>query len=989
MLERMRERWINLSAVFIVGWRQIRNSWGLLVVAGLGIMLAVMLTVMLPFYAYLTLDARLHDIIDRNQNAFLGTENPNIIISIDLQPFQLDSNGFGGMPYDQRDQQLRALVQQQLGAYLQPQSWHIIQTSPLNLQTQTPLGSPQLLEVVAAPPSELGSQPTFVQGHAPQDGQITLDSNEVPQIDGALPVDAAQELHVTVGSILTVPATDGTSLIHIRITGIFNAPVPSVNPFFHFDDFKTFHEVGATGGPGPVTYFMLVPQQSLLAAADHFGFDQLSPSSTISLYWFYQPNFSKFTLDNLGDVTNRLANIKDTINQSLTTTAQVQYNVVSSLIGSNSEIQIYQAQVAVAGIPIIILLIDIASMLIFFVSLIAELLVDSQGGIIAQFRARGLSRAQLFGAYLLQSLGLAAGSLILGLAAAFAADHLLLPRLLPAGTYHPIITLQTGIIRWLLFALIVAGSALVAMWLATAVALQSDVLSARREAARSTRKPVWQRLHLDLALVLILLVTFGISTYALATTTDAQTAALLGPLSLMAPTLLVVAGILVMLRVLPWLFRQGAQLVTRNRTSVPFLALLQLSRTPQYILRMVLLFALIVAFSVYVFIFSASQNSRVVDLADQQVGADITGLLPGNQTTNLPDQQRTFAALPGVASATLGLYDEGSPIIANGISLVNVLAIDTDTYGRTAIWPGESGSATTSLISTLQRERRQALDGDYVPAVVDVSTWNAFHLTQGAVFHLDLSGYNNSSMKLIAVAEVPSIPSLDATQPGILVDFLTYAGVRQMDTGNPVPVPDIVWLRARNHTTALAQVRAAITKGSTKLEDVKDRMTIESSLRKDPLAALITTILAVGLVLPLVLAFIGNLIAIWVQMREQVVQFALLRALGMVPTQIRNLLTWELGVMQGTALVLGCVFGGILAVTLTPALVFTTTSPDALQSPLAFYQLQTVLPVRIVIPPQVALVLAALVAITLGIVALSVVWLRRLAISQALRLNED
>jgi hypothetical protein len=93
--------------------------------------------------------------------------------------------------------------------------------------------------------------------------------------------------------------------------------------------------------------------------------------------------------------------------------------------------------------------------------------------------------------------------------------------------------------------------------------------------------------------------------------------------------------------------------------------------------------------------------------------------------------------------------------------------------------------------------------------------------------------------------------------------------------------------------------------------------------------------------------------------------------------------------MQGAALVLGCVFGGILAVTLTPALVFSTTLPDALQSTLAFYQLQTMLPVRIIIPPAVLLVLAALSAITPGIVAPSVLWLRRLAISQALRLNED
>ncbi len=276
-----------------------------------------------------------------------------------------------------------------------------------------------------------------------------------------------------------------------------------------------------------------------------------------------------------------------------------------------------------------------------------------------------------------------------------------------------------------------------------------------------------------------------------------------------------------------------------------------------------------------------------------------------------------------------------------------------------------------------------------MPALVNASAWNAFHLSQGATFHLLATAYNDSPQRFIAVAEVPSIPSLDATQPAILVDYQTYSGVGQAVTNAQTTAPNLVWLRVRNSATALSQTRAAITKGSTTLEYVADRQDLETSLRQDPLASLITAILAIGLVLSLLLTFIGNLIAISIQMREQVVQFALLRALGMVPAQIRNLLTWELGVMQGVALMLGCIFGGILAITLTPELVFTTTSPTAQQTPLAFYQLQTVLPVRIVIPPTVLLVLAALSMITLGIVAVSVLWLRRLALSQALRLNED
>ena len=43
-------------------------------------------------------------------------------------------------------------MHQQLGAYLQPQSWHAIQTAPLDLHSQDTFGAPQQLIMVATTP---------------------------------------------------------------------------------------------------------------------------------------------------------------------------------------------------------------------------------------------------------------------------------------------------------------------------------------------------------------------------------------------------------------------------------------------------------------------------------------------------------------------------------------------------------------------------------------------------------------------------------------------------------------------------------------------------------------------------------------------------------------------------------------------------------------------------------------------------------------------
>lgn len=70
-----------------------------------------------------------------------------------------------------------------------------------------------------------------------------------------------------------------------------------------------------------------------------------------------------------------------------------------------------------------------------------------------------------------------------------------------------------------------------------------------------------------------------------------------------------------------------------------------------------------------------------------------------------------------------------------------------------------------------------------------------------------------------------------------------------------------------------------------------------------------------------------------------------------------------------------------LAAALTTTLVFSTTTPNQLSTPLSFYELQSVMPVRIVGPPSVLLALVGLLLMTLGIISGGVVVLRRRAIS--------
>src|SRR5260221_5471097 len=94
------------------------------------------------------------------------------------------------------------------------------------------------------------------------------------------------------------------------------------------------------------------------------------------------------------------------------------------------------------------------------------------------------------------------------------------------------------------------------------------------------------------------------------------------------------------------------------------LALAQMARAPRQALRMILLLALAIAFAIFTLVFAASQTQRASDIADYQVGADFSGVIPLGLVNSSPLQQEIalYRHIHGVVSATGGrLAADNSP----------------------------------------------------------------------------------------------------------------------------------------------------------------------------------------------------------------------------------------------------------------------------------------------------------------------------------------
>jgi len=251
----------------------------------------------------------------------------------------------------------------------------------------------------------------------------------------------------------------------------------------------------------------------------------------------------------------------------------------------------------------------------------------------------------------------------------------------------------------------------------------------------------------------------------------------------------------------------------------------------------------------------------------------------------------------------------------------------------------------------------------------------------------------------VAVAEVQHIPTVndslasgatsDYSPPGgILVDYQPFASAYAKATNSPAQ-RNTVWLRTTDNPGLLSQARTALSQGPLALSPLFDRRAMIAQAQSDPLYINLVGILTLGAATALFLALVGNLLASWLSAKSRLTSFALLRALGSTPGQIASVLLYEQSIIYSAAIGLGFLFGGLLAATVIPALVFSSTPQARDISSGEFYVIQRVLPVQIVLPAS--LFIAFILLVLLCIAALSMIAriVSRPSISQALRLNED
>jgi putative ABC transport system permease protein len=297
-------------------------------------------------------------------------------------------------------------------------------------------------------------------------------------------------------------------------------------------------------------------------------------------------------------------------------------------------------------------------LVLYFIGLIAGMVVRRDQGEIATLRSKGMTRAQVLGVYLLEGMlvggaGLA-GGLLLGrlLAGLMDRTRSFLVVDLSGFAQGPIALSPAS----LGYGLLGVGLALLALLAPALGASRHTIVTFKWQRARALQRPLWQRSFFDL----LLLVPCLYGWYILR---RQGAMAVLGrgddpfsnPLLFLVPSLFCFSLALLFVRAFPWLMGALAWLAARLPGTTALLTLRQLARAPGRYTGPLLLLSLTLGLATFTASMAVTLDSHLHDRVFYQIGADLN-LAELGQSTEAPEQA---TALGGPAASQADEDEEG------------------------------------------------------------------------------------------------------------------------------------------------------------------------------------------------------------------------------------------------------------------------------------------------------------------------------------------
>jgi putative ABC transport system permease protein len=530
-------------------------------------------------------------------------------------------------------------------------------------------------------------------------------------------------------------------------------------------------------------------------------------------------------------------------------------------------------------------------------------------------RARGASRRGLVALAGIESLmvGIVAG--VLGSGIALVALRLVHVGHGPLTLWHVVVTVGSCT------ALAVVGAAAARLG-AGAAALRGEVAEGRRQ--RRTRKPLWQKLYVDIAALAVSGLVYWLTArtgFSAVVNPDSNPTLSLSIYMFLAPALLWLGAALLLVRLRGALLESVARRVTGGRArTLSGLLLASAGRRSAAINRGLLLVGLLLAFGVNLGVFASTYDQQARVDAQLTLGADVVASAPP-EALRAHGLEQKIAQVPGITGTTSldHSYAYVGPDLQDTFG-VNAATLTSGTSLRDSYF---IGGTAKQLLAQLRAHR----DG----ILVSKETVTDYSLNIGDLLKLRVLDHATGKLRVTpfhVVGIVQEFPS--APRDSFMVTNLDYLLSVTHDPG-----PNVVFAKTHGDPAAVARRVAAVAQPAG--ASVKDITTQTAQTVSSITTVDMSGIAKIEEAFAVILAAAAMALFVVLGLAERKHEFATMASIGTSVREISAFLWSEVAIVLAGGLALAALLGWLLAEMLVAMLqhVFDPR-PDHLAAPWLF-----------------------------------------------------
>lgn len=727
--------------------------------------------------------------------------------------------------------------------------------------------------------------------------------------------------------------------------------------------------------------------------------------------WYEALDYHKITIENIDGITSALESQQNSL---------IKNEEATSIIPALDILQTYNARAKQLQTVLWVLEAPVIIMLIFYLFMVAQLIMEKEKNEIAVLKSRGASRSQIFRTYFMESLILGGFALIFG-----PLIGLWMSRALGASNGFLEFVQRTSLHIKLnptsyLYALMAIGIFIVTMLVPAFFASKSSIVIYKQEKRKKNTVVFWKKYFLDFLLLGIS--GYGIysyhmrmklMTYSVGSANDLP----IDPLLLLISTLFILGAGLVFVRVYPFIVKFIFWIGKRFWKPSAYASLLYVSRSGG--MDQFLILFLILAISIGIFNATAARtiNTNTEEKAKYAAGADITmlpaweAIVPADDDSASPDRPTApdkaaaasstapavqyiepdynlFQSLSGVGSVTKVFKTSSASVSLKSIksqqSLINssgqvTLNTDKTVVNYMAIIPSEFGKIAwfrTDLLPYHWFNYLNVLTKEPQGVLVSRAFQKDFGVKLGDEIPIDVSQGTTLMCNVYAFVDYwptcnPNVLVNGKKQPYFIVGNLNYF----QSIASPQPYE--IWIKKKAGATS-KQLYNDIEAKKLKILSFTDVSQDIVKSKNDPILEGINGSLTLSFLLAMMIVAVGFLIYWIMSIRGRVLQFGILRAMGLTFRELIQMLLLEQLLISVISILVGVGIGCLTSRIFVPMLAIAFTTSDLVP------------PFKTVAYVGDYLKIFAIMALMLagGLAVLSAM-ISKIKINQAIKLGED